>query len=316
MRHGLVLGKFMPPHRGHVYLVDFARQFADQLTVVVGSLEHEPIPGELRFQWMKELFPDCRVVHLRDENPQYPHEHPDFWNIWRRSLERVAGRPVDALFASEDYGQRLAQELGARFIPTSGMRELLPISGTLLRERPWRHWDALPAPVRPYFAARVSIFGPESTGKTTLARQLAEHFHTLWVPEFARTWLEHKGGDVELADMPIIVRGQVAAEEALARQCHRVLFCDTDPAVTALWSERLFSRVELPQLERRYHLTLLLEPDLPWEADPVRYLPQEGREFHSRCRELLARQGRRVVEIKGERLPQAIAAVESLLAEG
>ena len=136
--HGLVLGKFMPPHQGHLYLIDFARHYTEDLTVVVGSLASEPIAGQLRWRWMREIFPQLRVVHLTDENPQLPHEHPDFWNIWRRSLERVAERPVDLLFASEDYGSRLAEELGARFIPTNGARELLtaPASCFPSAERP------------------------------------------------------------------------------------------------------------------------------------------------------------------------------------
>ena len=82
MTHGMVLGKFMPPHRGHIYLCEFARSWSDTLTIVVGSLPDEPIAGALRFEWMRELFPSCRVVHLTDSNPQYPHDHPDFWAIW------------------------------------------------------------------------------------------------------------------------------------------------------------------------------------------------------------------------------------------
>lgn len=105
---GLVLGKFMPPHLGHVYLVDFARAYASDITVVVGTLAREPIPGALRFEWMRELAPSANVVHLTDENPQEPHEHPRFWDIWRESLLRVAPKP-DYVFASEMYGARLAR---------------------------------------------------------------------------------------------------------------------------------------------------------------------------------------------------------------
>src|SRR5687768_9683832 len=76
---GMLLGKFMPPHLGHVYLCEFARSYVRDLTIIVGTLPSEPIPGELRYAWMKELFPDVRVVHLAEELPQYPHEHPDFW---------------------------------------------------------------------------------------------------------------------------------------------------------------------------------------------------------------------------------------------
>src|SRR5262249_56697885 len=88
MTTGRLLGKFLPPHLGHVYLVEFASRYVDQLTVVVCSLAREPIPGELRHRWMRELFPFDNVVHLRDELPQEPKEHPDFWALWKASLER------------------------------------------------------------------------------------------------------------------------------------------------------------------------------------------------------------------------------------
>ena len=80
----MILGKFMPPHAGHQYLVHFARNFVDRLTVLVCSLKSEPIAGELRYAWMRELFPDVRIVHITEELPQTPAEHPEFWTIWRR----------------------------------------------------------------------------------------------------------------------------------------------------------------------------------------------------------------------------------------
>lgn len=318
MAHGMVLGKFMPPHLGHLYLVDFARRYAEELTVVVGSLAAEPIAGSLRVDWMRELFPQVRVVHLTDENPQLPHEHPDFWNIWKRSLERAVDRPIDLVFAGEDYGAPLAAVLGAQFIPVAGMRSLVPVSGTRIRENPAACWSYLPAPVRAHFVRRISVFGPESTGKSTLARRLAEHFQTLWVPEYARGWLEARGGEVCLEDLTVISRGQRAAEEALARQCGPLLFCDTDPSATPLWSQELFGQCNplLEQAVGRYDLTLLCAPDVPWVADCVRYRPEGGQAFWERCRRRLELEGRHLVCLDGsweERWEQALFAVKSLM---
>src|SRR5690349_11085723 len=76
---GMILGKFMPPHRGHQHLIDFARERVGHLTILVCSLEREPIPGRLRAEWMRELYTDARVIHVTDENPQEPHQHPRFW---------------------------------------------------------------------------------------------------------------------------------------------------------------------------------------------------------------------------------------------
>jgi NadR type nicotinamide-nucleotide adenylyltransferase len=318
--HGLVLGKFMPPHRGHMHLVDFARRITPDLTVVVGSLASEPISGQMRYTWMKELYPDLRVVHLTDENPQLPEEHPDFWEIWKTSLLRIAQRPIDLLFASEDYGAELARELGASFVPTNGGRGLLAVSGTAVRANPLAHWADLPANVQAHFAKRIVLFGPESTGKTTLAQALAEEFSGIFVPEYARTYLQGRESDFGPVDMVMIARGQRASEEALARAGKPLLFCDTDPLTTLLWSQELFDAAPPPLLDlaehQDYDLTLLLDIDVPWVEDPLRLRPHGRPRFLASCRQALEQRGRSYQRISGgwqERFVAAVAAVRNLL---
>ena len=104
-------------------------------------------------------------------------------------------------------------------------------------------------PARPYFLKRVSIFGPESTGKSVLAEGLAAHYGTAYAPEYARTYLDPKNGACEPADIEVIACGQTAAEAAAAERARKVLFCDTDVLLTSLWSRMLFRR--LPRLDRR-----------------------------------------------------------------
>jgi NadR type nicotinamide-nucleotide adenylyltransferase len=301
----MVLGKFLPPHAGHLHLIEVARALCDELTVVVGTLAGEPIDGALRSRWMIELCgPGVRVVHLVDENPQDPAETPEFWAIWNTSLRRVLGDHLpDRVFASEPYGAHLAEILRARFIPVDFNRAAVPISGSAVRADPERHWRFLPAPVRRHYARRVCVFGPESTGKSTLAAALAAHFGATLVPEIARGILEHTGEPVE-ADMPLIARAQQAAEDATAAGDSPLVICDTDALTTALWSEFLFGRVdrEVEALAARdYHLTLLCDVDVPFVADPVRYLPERRHDFFDRCRAELERRGRTYAIIRGDR---------------
>jgi NadR type nicotinamide-nucleotide adenylyltransferase len=269
---------------------------------------------------MTELLPAARVHHLRDENPQDPSEHPDFWRIWRESLERVLPEPVDVVFASEPYGARLAVELGARFVPVDLTRAALPTSGSAVRADPLAAWDELPRVVRPYFVKRVCVMGPESTGKTTLAAQLAGELRTAWVPEYARAYLAHHGPVLSLSDFTPIARGQVASESALARAARRVLLCDSDALTTALYAEALGGAVppEVQDLaaQGRYDLTLLTAPDVPFVDDPLRYLPKGRDAFFERCVQELTARGRAYVVLRGswaERADAARAAVATLL---
>lgn len=319
---GMVLGKFLPPHAGHVHLCQAALRMCDELTIVVGTLAREPIAGALRVAWMRELVPGARVVHLADELPQHPDEHPDFWALWRASLRPLVG-DVARVFASDAYGARLAAELGATWIPIDPRRETFAISGTLVRADPFAHWALIPRCVRAYYTRRVSVFGPESTGKSTLTAALAGAFETIYVPELARAYLESRGGVLARGDMDVIGAGQAAIEDAAAGDANKLLFCDTDPLATVVWSETLYGAAS-PELRasahaRRYDLTLLCDVDLPWERDLVRYLPDNRAGFFARCEAALRGAGRRTTIVRGtgvDRTRAAHAAVTALLQEG
>ena len=131
---------------------------------------------------------------------------------------------------------------------------------------------------------RISLTGPESAGKSTLAAQLAAHYGTAFVPEYARAYLEANGSAYTLADLEAIARGQLAAEDTAAAQATGWLFCDTDLLVLKIWAENAFGTCPawvLAELARpRYALTLLLAPDLPWTPDPLREHPDPAQRWH------------------------------------
>lgn len=169
---------------------------------------------------------------------------------------------------------------------------------------------------------RVALTGPESTGKTTLSRQLAAHYHTAWAPEYARSYLQQHGPGYTLDDLEIIARGQVAAEEEAATRAHRVVFCDTDLLVIKVWAEHAFGQcpewVKQRIQQQHYDLILLLDVDIPWEADPLREHPNHRQHFYSIYHSELSSQMANFAEISGspaERLEQACFFVDELLAE-
>lgn len=255
-RTGLVLGRFLPPHLGHQYLIDFARARVGQLTIAVRSQSEDSIPISQRVAWLRSLFPDCRVI-----------DHDQYGS-------------VEAVFSSQPEHRSFAQALGAEFVLLDPERRVVPISGTQIRQSPLRHWDFLPDCVRPFFVKVVRIIGAEGSGKTTLCRSLAGYFQTCFVPEFAALLAERNGGLLYPADLITWAEQHLAAVESLRRQARRLLFLDTDLLTVAIWGERLYGesppwiRQQLPT----YDETLLLEPRLQGYTKAQR---EERMEMHT-----------------------------------
>lgn len=242
IKNGLVFGKFMPPTNGHLYLIDFAKASCEKLTIMVLSLPDEPIPGDLRYAWVKELYPDCNVIHhtaIMPQEPESPHDIP-FYHAWRDTIvKHTPGIAFDALFASETYGYQVAWALGCKFIPVNTARDRVEISGTALRNDPWTHWDYLHPVVRPYFLKRIALVGGDDTARDALVRSLAAAYRTAAVCDYAHNFTadlarnltagEH---DITKDDASTLLRGYLASKAALARQANRVLFCDADRALS------------------------------------------------------------------------------------
>jgi HTH-type transcriptional repressor of NAD biosynthesis genes len=318
MRRGFVLGKFMPPHAGHVHLCETARRLVDKLTILVCWLPDDPVPGPLRLQWMREMFPDCRVIGHQGAVPQGPAANPDYWPGWRAIVKAAHPEPIDMVFAGQDYGLRLAQEVGAAFTPVAP--RLFPdLSSPALRADPWAQWGEIPPAVRPHYARTICLHGPESTGKSTLSAPLAAHFDTLWVPEYGRAHCELYGTDLDDAGLVTIARTQSAMTQAALPWCNRRLIVDTDALTTAAWSLMILGRVPdgLYDGFTKADLYLLTDIDIPWAQDGGRYYPDaaDRQRFMHVCVQVLEEAGATWVKLSGEndvRLATAVEAVAKL----
>jgi HTH-type transcriptional repressor of NAD biosynthesis genes len=159
---GLIVGRFCPPHLGHTHLIEEAGRAVDRLVVMVNTREGEPIPGELRAGWLAELHPDVVVVEVRHDL------HTDFddQELWDRWMALFRGQwPLDegphVVFSSEPYGDEIARRFGARAVAVDPARTAVPVSATLIRERPLEHLQYLAPPVREWMEAQVAE-GPKS----------------------------------------------------------------------------------------------------------------------------------------------------------
>ena len=320
---GFLLGKFMPPHAGHVALIEAAAKLVDRLTVLVCWLPDDPIPGPLRLAWMKQMFPLCRVVGHGEVVPQDPSDDPKFWPIWKGIVDTVHPEPVDLVFAGEDYGIELARQLGGLFVPLGGrIREtddpVGSLSSTSVRGDPARYWPLLPEPVKAHYRRTVCLHGSESTGKSTLAAQLSRELGFHWVPEYGRSHCEVHREPLTRDDLLLIGRAQHAMAAAAARWAGPVLLLDTDALMTAAWCEMLLGErpAELMEAEKA-DLYLLLEPDLPWVDDGTRFFsdPGDRQRFAAIAEAVLEDAGVRYERIGGGgavRLEKARAAIAGL----
>lgn len=180
---------------------------------------------------------------------------------------------------------------------------------------------------KPINLVKVVLFGPESTGKTTLSSQLARHYHTVWAPEFAREYLQDKWNNerktCEASDLIPIAKGQMKLENNLAKKADKILICDTDLLETKVYSEEYYGGFVDPTLDEAannntYDLYLLTYIDTPWEADDLRDRPELRLEMFKAFEKALKTHNRPYILLKGDketRLKKAVAAIDKIMAE-
>jgi HTH-type transcriptional regulator, transcriptional repressor of NAD biosynthesis genes len=272
--HGLVVGKFYPPHRGHQYLIERAAALCARVTVLVMAAGSETLPLADRVAWLQASCarrPAVTVAGVRCDVPV------DFGStaIWaaqlavmRAALEGNERPPVDAVVSSEPYGDELAARFGAKHVCIDPGRASVPVSASQIRRDLAGCWDDLLAPVRAGLAARVIVVGAESTGTSTIASSLAGEYRrrggvwarTRCVTEAGRDytltrWQQARAAaaaagrpdpplvalEWTASDFDVIAAEQTRRENRAAAAGSPLLVCDTDAFATSVWERRYLS---------------------------------------------------------------------------
>jgi NadR type nicotinamide-nucleotide adenylyltransferase len=357
LTHALIIGKFYPPHKGHHLLVDTAAAACARVSVVVMAASCESIPLETRVAWMIEAHhsqPNVVVVGVVDDVP-IDYEDPSIWSqhedLMRQALDSIGAPPVTHVFSSESYGDELARRFAARSVILDLARSLVPVSATQVRADPAACWEFLSVPVRRDLALRVVVVGAESSGTTTLSRDLASEWrlrcgtkhNVCWVPEYGREYTVSKlavaTARAQLTGLPPpdlasvewesnefehIARRQQQLEDEAASAGGPLLICDTDVLATAVWHERYVGtwREELTEAagnkERRLYL-VTDHRDVPFEQDGLRDGENQREWMTERFRTVLAGSGLPFEVLTGNRkarLARSLELVEQLMAKG
>lgn len=308
--HGMVIGKFYPPHAGHHLLVQAAAERAERVTVVVMGSAVESIPLADRVAWMTQVHAEQRNVTVTGIRCDAPVDttSPAVWAAqvacMRAAVASVTSTPVDAVFSSERYGDELGARMGARHYPVDPARVTIPISGTQVRADLAAGWEHLHPAVRAGLATRVVVLGSESTGTTTLSMALAEHYRqrggvwtdTGWVAEYGRDYAvtamdrltrdaaqtglpepDMSDVDWQAGDFAAIATEQTCRENEAAAAGSPLLVCDTDAFATSVWEKRYlgddsFGSLKAATVDLPRHDVYLLTDHVgvPFEQDGTR----------------------------------------------
>jgi HTH-type transcriptional repressor of NAD biosynthesis genes len=275
----------MPPTTGHFQLVQFASRLAENgVVVVLCTQPHEPFSNE-RAMALRQAIKDhglkrVTVRHYAKTLPQDP-KTPGFWGLWRTLLVRFGIEKGDYIVASEPYGKKVAEVTGTQFFPYDIARTLNSVKATPVREAPLSHFADILPEFRPNIRTRVTIFGAESTGKTTLSRQLAMALGGQWLFEYARSYLEQTVNEITIQSMTAIWKGQRALQEQADDLTDSpYVIQDTDLFSTIgywqfpHWESRIGScpsRLIDDAKRLQSDLYIVTKSNIPFEIDPLRY---------------------------------------------
>jgi HTH-type transcriptional regulator, transcriptional repressor of NAD biosynthesis genes len=350
-QHGLVVGKFYPPHLGHEYLIRTAGAHCERVTVAVLGSSIESISTQQRIQWLRESFasqPHIRIIGGLDEI-EVDYENAAIWDahvqlmrdaVRNEDLEFGAAAPVDAVFTSEHYGNELGRRFACPHYCLDQARTLYPTSGTAVRANLVSQWNMLSPSVQAGLALRVVVVGAESTGTTTLSRELALALQqrsgawarSQWVAEYGREYsanvlalkrgsnsaAQAKDIDWNSADFVAVAKEQCAREHRAARNGGPVLICDTDAFATRVWHERYMGHCSdeveaiASAMPGRALYLLTSESDVPFVDDGLRDGEHMRAWMTQRFRELLNDQTVPWIELHGSPQARCNAALEAI----
>ena len=268
---GIVFGTFAPAHLGHYQMVMRAKKENEGCLVIVSGREGDRgdqigLSVHKRFRYMRELFADDENVYVTYVDETDIPEYPDGWKPWLDLvLDEVKKATTDKLIrkrwyvGEEEYVAELEERaVGLVFLED---RNTLPISATMIRENPFKHWNYITRPFRRHFSTNVLVMGTASTGKTTLVRDLARSFGAPFTDEYARRYEEESNvRDEELVanDFHYLASGQFDNnKQTIQSPSNQGLFiADTDVMVTKVYAKYYLTEEEYKALEPTYNLMI------------------------------------------------------------
>lgn len=272
--HGLTLGKFAPLHKGHQFVIESALAEMDEVSVIIyDAPETTSIPLNVRSSWIRKLYPQVRIIEAWD-GPTEVGDEPKIKNKHEKYIiENLKISGITHFYSSEFYGEHMSIALGASNRLVDPDRNIIPISGTEIRENSFLHRDYISPIVYQDLITNVVFLGAPSTGKTTIANKMANEYETVWMPEYGREyWESHQiNRKLSLEQLVEIAEGHIEREKECLYQANEYLFTDTNALTTYMFSLYYHQSADTRLIElanraqRRYDVVFLCDVDIPYE---------------------------------------------------
>ncbi len=320
MKTGLTLGKFAPLHAGHQYLIETAKKETDELIVIIYDTDIIGVPLQIRARWIRQLYPDVTVIEAWDGPEGYSHEREYEIKEENYVLGLLNGKTVTHFYSSEYYGRHMSKALNAIDRRIDSDRLAFPVSGTRIRENPFRYRRYISDVVYRDLITKVVFLGAMSTGKSTLAEALAKKFNTTFAGEYGREyWNTHQvDRRVSLNAFDEIAIGHIELEDKTVLEADKYLFVDTNAITTYMYALDYHGKApaRLTQLAlenaQRYDLFFLCDDDIPYDDTWDRSGEQKRTVFHKQVIADLNERKIPYITLTGD-LPARITQVEEVL---
>jgi HTH-type transcriptional repressor of NAD biosynthesis genes len=288
---GVMYGKFLPPHRGHLMQIISSATQCDKLYVVVSDNKNtsnslcdkagiKRMDVKLRAKWLSVELQNINHIQVLtlDESDIAP--YPNGWAEWAYRLEQTVPEKFDVIFGGEtEYAEGNATYFPyAKYSLFDYGRTIFPVSATEIRQNYMKHWDYILGSARGFFSKKVLITGTESCGKTTLTKYLAKLFYTSWSDEVGRYYADRfLGGNENLfteEDFTRIAYQQYDQDLQAINTANRIVFFDTDATITNYYSQLYMGFTNKRVMDfvdpKRYDKVFIMYPNVNWVADGQR----------------------------------------------
>lgn len=316
---GMYGGSFDPLHIGHIDVIIKAASQCEKLYVVLSySEKRDNIPMEYRYRWIRNSFrhmDNIEIILLEDEaTDKSDYNTGDYWEKGRDYVLSQIGTDVDVVFCGSDYMGTNRYESLYNCNVVYFDRNIIPVSSSAIRSNPFENWEYIPEICRPYYTEKILFVGGESTGKSTIVKNLALAYNTNYLEEVGRDICDYAGAeDLMIAsDFHEILLKHKTKEMELIKQSNKLFFVDTDALTTKFFAQFLLKN-EKENTEKladaitqinTFDLIFFLEPTVAFVQDGTRNtkIESDREKYSNQLKALFDKAGLEYICLSGDYL--------------